>query len=80
MTDHQVRWRPEPAEFSGPDERGHWQASGTTGQFEVICSTCGDEGGPVGQLPSDLQGLRGPYRSVELVREAVLVHRFASEP
>jgi hypothetical protein len=79
MQDHQARWRPQPAEFTGLDEQGRWVLRGTTGSFEVLCSTCGDDGGPIGELDPELQSLRGPYRSVELVREAVAIHRLSQE-
>jgi hypothetical protein len=80
VADHQTRWRPQPVEFLGRDERGRWQVRGSTGMFEVLCATCGDEEGPFEELSAELQGLRGPYRSIELAREAVLIHRFSEEP
>ena len=79
VQDHQTRWRPQPAAFDGKDERGRWKVQGNTGVFEVLCATCGDEEGPYDEQSVELQALRGPYGSVELVREAVLVHRFAKE-
>ncbi|HVB05162.1 MAG TPA: hypothetical protein VNF07_02805 [Acidimicrobiales bacterium] len=80
VADHQNRWRPQPAEFLGRDERGRWQVHGTTGLFEVLCSTCGDDDGPYDEASPEVQALRGPYRSIELVREAVVVHRLSEEP
>jgi hypothetical protein len=80
MSDHQARWRPQPAEFGGPDASGRRTLRGTTGMFELLCATCGDDEGPIEQVSEELRELRGPYRNVERVREALLIHRFSEEP
>lgn len=79
VQDHQTRWRPQPKLFEGLDDRGRWRTSGTTGLFEVLCDSCGDEGGPILEQSAEIQAIRGPYRSIEAVREAALVHRFSFE-
>jgi hypothetical protein len=42
---------------------GQWGFSDPveTGQWEVVCSDCGDDGGPHGEQTEKVQRVRGPY-------------------
>jgi len=46
------------------DEHGQWaSAEFDESRWEVVCPQCGDDDGPVDQLPEEIRGLRGPYSS-----------------
>ena len=74
---HQPHPRGQPAAYrktpQGKDVPD--RPAGNTGLFEVVCPHCGDAGGPIAELPEDLQELRGPYPSLTAARAAAETHR-----
>ena len=42
--------------------------------YEVICSRCGDDGGPVHEQPEHVQWLRGPYSTSHEARAVANRH------
>ncbi len=45
-----------------------------TGRWELICTTCGDDGGVYADQPGEAKVLRGPYLSEFDAREALRKH------
>lgn len=74
VSSHQAMCRTQPARI-WRDAAGVWRRSGqTTGLWEVICTDCGDDGGPYADQAEQLQRIRGPYASQAEAESAMAAH------
>jgi hypothetical protein len=70
---HTASVRPQPANVAR-DDAGEVRISGVTGLWEVICTDCGDDGGPFEEQPEHVQRIRGPYSDPTTAFSAATEH------
>jgi hypothetical protein len=72
--DHQPRIRPVSIRPGNATAAGQDGQPNVTALYEVCCSACGDDEGPIEDQSDEVRRLRGPYSAIEKAREAVILH------